>query len=487
MLYPMFAASAETYADSPAVIEPQQTWSYQQLHEKVLKCVSLLTSARICPGGRVVLLAQNGSDFVAATFAVAYCGAILVPLNTAYTPAELASYLADAQPIILLCEDRCAADARIAIDREELNCQLLTLSSLGSTPLESPPPPADISGKAIALYQYSTGSTGKPKRVMRRFQDLVNEANNFRATVNTSNRDRILAVAPFFHAHGFGNAVLAAAASGATLVTLPAFKSRKKVMSLLREARITLFPGVPFMFSILADAPSVDNAPLVDLRLAFSAGAALDEKTYRAFLEKFDVPVRQLYGTTETGAMSLNTGATDGEKWRSVGQPLANVEITIVDEQGQPVTTGNIGEVVVRSNAMTDSYANLAQASQESFRNNAFYTGDLGVMDADGYLTITGRKKFFINAAGNKVDPAEIEHLIQQHPQVEEVIVVGVQSDFGLEVVKAVVVAKSTIPEQAIRDCCIGKVADFKVPRIIEFRDEIPKSPLGKVLRKYLL
>lgn len=484
MLYSMFAATAENYGQQTAVISPTETLSFQQIQQRVLTFAAALYSNNLQIGDRVVLLLPNGPDFIAATFAIAYCGGVVVPLNTAYKSEELCNYLADAQPRIVICDDVFGDSVRAVIDQLTLSCTVLNTSQ----PSEScSAPAAEVEPSACALYQYSTGSTGKPKRVMRSFSDLVNEATNFKTSAQTSTEDRILAVAPFFHAHGFGNCVLAGAASGATLVTLPNFKSRKKVMTTLRERRITIFPGVPFMFSILADAPSLDKEPLPELRLAFSAGAALDENTFQKFLAKYDVPIRQLYGSTETGAMSLNTGSTAGDKWRSVGKALANVHITIRDETDALLPANVTGEIVIHSNAMTRGYANLAEATRESFRDNQFYTGDLGYLDTDGYLTITGRKKFFINAAGNKVDPGEIEQLIAAHPNVGEVVVVGVKSEYGLEVIKAAVVAKGPITEQDIRDCCIGKVADFKVPRIIEFREEIPKSPLGKVLRKYLI
>jgi Acyl-CoA synthetases (AMP-forming)/AMP-acid ligases II len=487
MLFSMFAATAAKFPSRAAIVEPDCELTYLQLETLASAIASTLQKQSITAGDRVILLLPNCAQFVAATFAISKLGAVIVPLNLAYKADELLFYFEDAQAKAVVTFGSAASVIEDVTSRLSTPCMLINLDDINLlTANESLPISKAVDPSATALYQYSTGSTGKPKRVMRSFGDLVSEAENFRNTAKTTEDDKILAVAPFFHAHGFGNGVLAAAASGASLVTLTSFTRRKAVMSVLKKHAITIFPGVPFMFSILAEAPSIDREPLPALRLAFSAGAALDEETYQRFLQKYGVPIRQLYGSTETGAMCLNTGATTGDLWRSVGRPLHNVSIEIAGEDGMLGPNEN-GEIVVRSNAMTSGYANLAEATKESFRGDQFWTGDLGYLDEGGHLFITGRKKFFINAAGNKVDPAEIENLIAEHPKVKEVVVVGVESSYGLEVIKAVVVLKEPCNEQDIRDCCLGRVADFKVPRIVEFRTEIPKSPLGKVLRKYLI
>jgi long-chain acyl-CoA synthetase len=288
-----------------------------------------------------------------------------------------------------------------------------------------------------------------------------------------------------FHAHGFGNCLLAAVRVGATIVALESF-NRQDVLDALLHKGISVFPGVPFMFSILADSPSISGAELPALRLAFSAGAPLAQKTFDSFMQKFGVPVRQLYGSTETGSVAINLGSTEGDLWGSVGQPMRNVEVKIVDEQGQPAGVDQTGEIVILSPAMTRGYANLEDVNRDTFRDGHFWSGDLGRIDADGNLFISGRKKLFINVGGNKVDPAELEALIATHPSVTESVVLGIGGGHSQEIIKAVVVCKQDCSAEEIREWCRGKVADFKVPRIVEFRDEIPRSPLGKILRKYL-
>ena len=278
---------------------------------------------------------------------------------------------------------------------------------------------------------------------------------------------------------------MAAIRAGATLVVMPAF-NRKAVFEMLSEGEITIFPAVPFMLSMLADSPSIPATSLSSLRVVFTAGAPLPGDTFDAFLAKFDVSVRQLYGSTEMGAITINLGDTEGQRAASVGHALANIEVLIIGDDGDEVAAGETGELVVNSGAGARAYGNQPELDQETFRNGLFWSGDLGYKDAEGYIFVSGRKTLFINAAGNKVDPTQVEEVILDHPNVDECVVVGVSGHYGQEVVKAIVVGGNELSVDQIKEWCADKLADYKVPRMIEFRDEIPRSPIGKILRKYL-
>jgi long-chain acyl-CoA synthetase len=486
MLYQMLAAAAASYPKHPAIVSSHGALTYEELLGFTEGFACHLTSSGLKAGDTVALLLPNDGDFVIATFALAKMGTIVLPLNPQHRRQEIGFYLQDAAARAIVTTPVHADLCHGILAEVSRECSLIT--DVKGAARTAPRPGRDsrepIGGDG--LCQYSTGSTGTPKRVVRTQANLVHEANNFQATIGTGHNDRILSVAPFFHAHGFGNCALAAVRAGATMVVLESF-NRRRVMEMLTKHNITIFPGVPFMFSILADAPSISDTSLPSLRFAFSAGAPLNKDTFDKFARKFGVHIRQLYGSTETGSISTNLGSTEGDLWASVGQPMKNVEVRVVDEQGQEALPGETGEIVVRSDAMTQGYTGAEEANKKSFVNGHFWTEDLGRKDALGNLYLTGRKKFFINVAGNKIDPGEIEAVLRAHPKVQEVVVVGVKGSYGLETIKASVVGKEQCDAQELRDWCQGKIADFKMPRIIEFRDEIPKSPLGKLLRKYLI
>jgi long-chain acyl-CoA synthetase len=212
------------------------------------------------------------------------------------------------------------------------------------------------------------------------------------------------------------------------------------------------------------------DADLSSLRLCFSAGTALPRAVFDAFGERFGVPVRQHYGCTEAGSLTANLDADPEAGFETVGKPMGPVEIRIIE-----------GEVAVRSPALTSGYSGMEELNREAFRDGFFLTGDLGYLDEEGRLTLTGRKKLLIEVGGYKVDPIEVQDVIEAHPEIREAVVVGD------DIVKAVVVSDDHLGEGDVIGYCQERLANYKVPRIVEFRDEIPRSPLGKVLRKYLV
>jgi long-chain acyl-CoA synthetase len=339
------------------------------------------------------------------------------------------------------------------------------------------------------VCQFSSGSTGRPKRVVRTHAQCAAEAELY-GELGLTHEDRIICTIPLFHTYGMGACLFTTAFTGATLVFLdepnPFLLKRHRALELLERERVTVFPGVPLNFRLLADAPA--DADLSALRLCFSAGTALPRATFEAFGEKFGVLVRQLYGTTETGVMSANASDDPVSTFESVGVPLGEVRFEILDDEGALLPVGETGEIAVASPAATTGYADLEEVNRVAFRDGRFVTGDLGSLDERGQLYIKGRKKLLIEVGGYKVDPIEVEDVLAAHDKVDGVVVVGVAgAAAGEETVKAVVVPKEECEQRELIEYCRERLANYKVPREIEFRDEIPKGPLGKVLRKYLV
>jgi long-chain acyl-CoA synthetase len=341
-----------------------------------------------------------------------------------------------------------------------------------------------------AVFQYSAGCTGGPKRVPRTQWQLRREADSLVATLGLTAADVVFSTLPLFHSYGLGTSMLAALRSGATLVILedahPFVLHRDHALEVLTRERATVFPAVPFILRLLAEAPG--EGDLSALRLCLSAAAALPRPTFEAFTQRFGVPVRQLYGSTETGAVTANVGDDPWTTWRSVGCPLDGVEVDVLDSAGEPVLDGRIGEIAVRSPAMTHGYAGLPEVNRDRFAGGWFRSNDRGRLDEDGRLYITGRKQLLIDVKGDKVDPIEVEDVLAVHPRVREVVVVGIESGAeGEDLIKAVVVPDGACQARELIRFARERLSNYKVPQMVEFRDEIPKTPSGDVLRKYLL
>ena len=212
----------------------------------------------------------------------------------------------------------------------------------------------------------------------------------------------------------------------------------------------------------------------------------MPKKLNQEFYEQFGMYVRQLYGSTETGTISVDLGADVEGSLESVGAPIAGVEVKVFTDDGRVTEADEVGEIAVKSPAAITGYEGLEEVNRETFRDGYFFTGDLGKRDHDGLLYLVGRKKFFINKGGYKINPHEIEALLESHPKVEEVVAVGEPTPYGDEKVKVVIVLHASCTEEEIVEYCRGKIADFKIPSVIEFRDSLPKSPTGKVRRKML-
>jgi long-chain acyl-CoA synthetase len=240
------------------------------------------------------------------------------------------------------------------------------------------------------------------------------------------------------------------------------------------------------MYQIMAQTRFTEPPNLKSCRLFISAGAPLSEKIYTTFLGGFNAHISQLYGSSETGAISINLHSKQ-DNYLTVGTALHGIDIKIQDDSGDPMADGEEGEIWINSPAMTLKYDNMPSITRECFVDDWFFSGDLG-NKSDGFLSITGRKKLLINVAGNKVDPLEIEQVLEGHQDIHEAIVIGKPHEIYGEQIKAyIVAAKDAAPtESDILGFVKTRMVEYKVPKVFEFIDEIPRSPLGKVLRKYL-
>jgi long-chain acyl-CoA synthetase len=509
MLGQILAKAVEENSESTAIVYGDLNISYRQLSQSVASLSDGLRKIGVSELSCIALVLPNGPEFVISFYAAAQIRALLLPLNPLLKEDELKYYLSDSGSNIIITDTKRAAVCRSAMAQLDQEIQLIITDGQSEQDLSfqellqgnrNLEPSVRVSPfEGDFLYQYSSGSTGRPKRVCRTQKNLWAEAHNFTGTVQVSPNDRILCIVPLYHAHGLGNCLLASISTGARLVILeqslkdglpvevPFIFRRPRILELIQQEQITIIPGVPYIFAALAETPRETTVDLSMVRLAFSAGNFLPKETFDKFWQRFELPIRQLYGCTEAGSVAINLESGTEIRQDSVGLPLHNVDIKIIDEQEQELSAGLVGEILIKSPALTREYYNMPELNQEAFKNDCFYTGDLGRKDEDGYLFITGRKKIFIDTGGRKVDPIEIEDVLMTYPKIQEAVVVGAKRSDGEELIKAVLVLKEACSEYEILAHCKERLAEFKVPKIVEFRDEIPKSPLGKILRKNLV
>ena len=510
MLEPILAKVAKDYPEKPAIVYDQLRITYRELYARVKGLSKGLSSIGIGQADCIAVILPNCPEFAISFYAAAKLNAIFLPLNHLFKEEELSYYITDSNAKVIVTDTKRAELCNQIVMKLDKPIKVITVdaASPSSTyfydlvlPEATETDESTSSCQGDFLYQYSSGSTGRPKRVGRSQTNLYHEVNNFSQTTQVTSADRILCIVPLYHAHGLGNCLLAATCNGATLVILEQFQKkgtpvevpfvfrRLRVLELIEKEQITILPAVPYIFNTLAETPLDTPADLSSLKLCFSAGNFLSKDIFDKFLKRFGVPVRQLYGCTEAGSISINLDEQPEKTYDSVGRPLQNIKIKIVNDEGDELPTGEIGEVILESQALTSGYHNMPELNQQAFKNGAFVTGDLGKIDAAGRLYITGRKKILIDTGGRKVDPIEIEDVLLAHSKIEEAVVVGVKGFFAGEIIKAVIVPKESeeCQEQEISSHCKERLAEFKVPKIIEFREEIPKSPLGKILRKALV
>ncbi len=482
----MLAAVTAENPRRTAIVEGETAVSYTELSHSVLSLAGQLYRMGIRSGDRVAVLLPNGLNFVVSYFAVAALGAIVVPLNEQYQDGELRRFLAETKASLLITSRPTHDTCQRVLSAYEDACQLLLIEDCAQSSIEGGrfPDLAVVEPTAPVMYQFSSGSTGRPKRIARTHRNLIVELKSLVQTLGITSEDRFIGVTPFSHVNGLMRSMMTSLFAGATLYPVARF-DRHAAVEMIENRRISVFIGVPFMFGIMARTNYGRSPDFSRLRVCVSASAPMPAELNRQFHEKFGMYVRQLYGSSETGTISVNMRADVGDSLESVGKPTAGVEVEICSDDGEVLRVNEIGEIAVKSGAAIQSYG-CEELDSGTFCNGYFLTGDLGRKDHDDLLYLVGRKKLFINKGGYKINPREVEELLESHPKIEEAVVIGVATPFGDQKVKALLVTNAPCSKVEIIDHCRGRIAEFKVPSIIEFRDEFPKSPTGKVQRELL-
>jgi long-chain acyl-CoA synthetase len=387
---------------------------------------------------------------------------------------ELAALVGGVQPTAIVTDAEVAATfaAAIPIARSQWADGVEVLL---------PAHPADPGRFApAAVLKFSSGSTAEPKGVALTAANVIAEAENVTSTLELGPGDRVLAAVPVFHSYGFDLGLLQTLYAGSTLVLTDVLAPRW-VVATLADDGVSAFLGVPALYrAILASSISAP-ADLSHVRWLLSCTAPLGEDVITAFEARFHAPICQHYGSSEAGAVTNHVPAEILRRPSSVGRPVNGVDVFVAGHEGERLPPGSEGEVVAASAAVARAYALGAPGGISPLRDGAFWTGDLGVLDGDGFLTLSGRRDALINVGGLKVSPVEVRTVLERHFAVREAAVIGIPDAIGGEVVYAVVELRAQASESELLRFCRAALAEHKVPRRIEIRDTLPRTASGKV------
>ncbi|MBV1918151.1 MAG: AMP-binding protein [Sphingomonadaceae bacterium] len=480
-LYSRFARSFTQFADRILVEEDGKSWTYAEIERKAARLAAQLITLGVEPGERVLVQTDKSVETLILYFAAVRVGAIYLPLNTDYTEAELQYFAADAAPVLAVCRDQ-NVDLFERIGKGQLTVR--TIAQLFASLTDAQAAPVPRGGEDVAAILYTSGTTGKPKGAMLTHHNLVANGDTLIDLWQFTPEDRLIHALPIFHVHGLFVAVHCVVFSGASMVFLSKFESAVAVDLM---AGSTVLMGVPTFYIRLLGDEAFTHEAAANMRLFISGSAPLSADIHRAFEGRCGHRVLERYGMTETGMLTSNPYG--GERRAGyVGPPLPDVELRIAEfESGKVLEQGEVGIVEVRGPNIFKGYWQMPEKTAAEFRPDGFFiTGDMGVIDSDGYVQLVGREKDLIISGGLNVYPAEVEVLLDDRKDVAEAAVIGVpHPDFG-EAVVAVIQRSGPFNTDAVRKELRKDLAAFKVPKQIITLDALPRNTMGKIQKKLL-
>ena len=468
--------------------------TYGELREQVRRTAAGLAALGMRKGDVVALYAPNSPEFAIAFHGASRAGATLTPANPTNTPHELAHQLTDAGAKILITTASLADKARAAIAESGRAIDLITtdetpgLPSLASIGRDADPPSINIEPATdVAVLPYSSGTTGLPKGVMLTHRNLVVNLLQTEAAEQTGPH-ALVAVLPFFHIYGLMVILNFGLRAGTTVVTLPRFEI-EPFLKALQDWRIELAHVVPPIAIALAKHPAVEHYDLRQLKTLFCAAAPLGPGIADAVQQRLNVAVKQGYGMTETSPVTHYADSLTPVRSGTVGRLVPSTECRIVAvDSGRDAAVDQPGEVWIRGPQVMKGYLNNPEATARTVDGEGWLrTGDIGIVDSEGYLTIIDRLKELIKVKGFQVAPAELEALLLKHPRIADAAVIPVADEECGEVPKALVVRRGELTPEEVIAYVHEQVAHYKRLRHVAFVDAIPKSASGKILRRVLV
>jgi long-chain acyl-CoA synthetase len=479
--------SAARHPDRTALRLDGAELSYGELDAASARVAALLRGRGVAAGDRVALMLPNVPEFVFAYYGALRAGAIVVPVNTMLKEREVSYFLDDAAAEVLVAWHALAEEAEAGARQAGSRCLFVTPGEFERL-LRAVEPIAGVAerdGSDTAVLFYTSGTTGRPKGAELTHDNLSRNATAVAELYPLTEADRTLGALPLFHSYGQTASLNATIIAGGSLSLIPRFDAEVVLRTIDRD-RITVFQGVPTMYSALLNHPQRDAYDVSTLRICVSGGASIAVEVLRGFEQAFGCKVLEGYGLSETSPVACNNRPDRERKPGSIGIPLPGVEMKVIDDEGGELPTGEVGEIVIRGYNVMKGYWRRPEATADAIRDGWLRTGDLARVDEDGYFFIVDRKKDMIIRGGYNVYPREIEEVLYEHPAVREAAVVGIPDpDLGEEVGAAVAVDEDhAVEPEELREFVKARVAAYKYPRRVWFVDELPTGPTGKILKR---
>ncbi len=507
-LVDLLAQSVTQYASSTCIIQDGREWTYAEVDRASNRFANYLLERGLQKGERVGLLLPNTAEFVIGYYGILKAGGVVMALNPAYTPTEVQTLAAESGIRLLVLAAH--SYSRIASLRQSTPIERFIV--VGE--MEDELPDDDLSwaflmengnAEAVttvqvepddpAVFQYSGGTTGTPKCAVGLHRNLVANVYQFRQwLVNTrEGRETVLVAIPCYHVYGMVLGMHLAIRMGARMVLISDPRDLDGLLDAIETYQATVFPGVPNIYAAINHYPSVlaGEHDLSSIKACISGSATLPMKVKHEFEALTHGHLVEGYGLSEAPTATHCNPILGENREGSIGLPLPGVTCRIVDLKTgtQEMPVGEAGELIIRGPQVMLGYHQKPEETAQTLREGWLYTGDVARMDEDGYFYLVDRKKDVIKVGGFQVWPSEVEAVIRQHPKVREVAVAGVEDEEGAEVAKAWIVLNEgeTVTAEEIKDFCSETLTNYKVPRYVEFRESLPKTGVGKVLRRVLV
>ena len=526
-LHELVEQSTQKYATQSALSFMGKKMTYQQLWQHICQFAAVLYSLGVRKGDRVAVMLPNAPQTVISYYATLKLGAIVVMINPMYTERELAHQLKDSGAKVLVYLD--LVNPRVKKVRQEVMVENYIVTSMKdylpfpinllypikakreghnlnvtaeeamkftdllSKKLPEPPEVAIDPTEDVALLQYTGGTTGVPKGTMLTHRNLIANTLQTREwyTQCVDGKERVMGILPFFHVYGMTTALNFSNAVGGELILVPRFDV-KTLLSELQKHKVTFFPGAPTIYVAVNNDPDVNKYDLTSIRACISGSAPLPVEVQQEFMRLTNnAALVEGYGLSEASPVTHCNPLDEGNNIGSIGFPFPDTIAKIVDpaDPAKEMEVGEVGELIVQGPQVMKGYWNNPEETAQMIRNGWLHTGDMARMDEKGYFYIADRIKDMVISGGYNIYPREVEEVLYEHPKVQEAAVVGIPDSYRGEIVKAYVVLREgqEVTEKEMRTYCEERLAKYKVPRKLEFRSELPKSTIGKVLKRVLI
>jgi len=483
--------------------------SYAEFDQSIARFASALRELGVEKGDHIAFLLGNTPHYLISLYATMRLGATAIPINPIYTADEISFIIqnSDAKVVIALdmllplvekisgtfpsvltyviCETSPEADEKLAALPDSVREKVKSFTQLITS--SSPEVlPANIDPDDTAIILYTSGTTGRPKGAMLTHENLFSNARDTADYLGYTASDKVLATLPVFHVFALTVVVNAPLLKGATILLVPRF-SPQDVFNTVRDQQATIFAGVPTMYNFLYQFPQANFEDFSTIRLAISGGSSLPVALLHNFEDKFNVRISEGYGLSEASPVTCFNPLNRDRKPGSIGTSILNVENRVVNELGDDVEVGEVGELIVRGPNVMKGYYKMPEETAATIRDGWLYTGDLAKIDEEGYFYIVDRKKDLVIVGGYNVYPREVEEVLFAHPGIVEAAVIGLpDTNFGEAIHAYVVVKDESLDAQALSSFCAEHLAKYKIPSNFEFLTEIPKNTTGKILRRSL-